>query len=88
VPLRFARSARRHGIGRERAAHVIEHCGLPYEGLDDAGDVLLFFGDDWNGTPLEIGAIELEDGGLLVIHAMRLRRKYQRLYLEALPWRR
>jgi hypothetical protein len=88
VSLRFATSAYRHGIGRERAAHVIQHCGLPYEGLDDAGDAVLFLGDDWNGIPLEVGGIELEDGDLLVIHAMRLRRKYLELYLEALPWRR
>jgi len=30
----------------------------------------------------------LEGGDALVIHAMKLRRKYQELYEEALPWRR
>ncbi len=71
MALRFAHSAYKHGISSERAAYVIEHCGLPYDGLEDDGDALLFFGDD-----------------LLVIHAMRLRRKYQNLYARALPWRR
>ena len=88
MSLRFAHSAYKHGISRERAAYVIDHCGLPYEGLEDDGDAVLFFGDDWNAVPLEIGAIELEDGTFLVIHAMPLRRKYQNLYWEALTWRR
>jgi hypothetical protein len=88
MPFRFARSAHKHGVSRERAAHVIEHCGLPYEGLGGDGDAVLFLGDDWNGVPLEIGAIELEDGDLLVIHAMKLRRKYRGRYEEAVPWRR
>jgi hypothetical protein len=87
MALRFAHSAYKHGISRERASYVIEHCGLPYDGLEEDGDALLFFGDDWNGIPLEVGAIELEDGELLVIHAMRLRQKYQNLYVRALPWR-
>lgn len=88
MSLRFAQSAHKHGISHERAAYVIEHCGLPYEGPEDERDAVLFFGDDWNGVRLEVGAIELEDGDLLVIHAMRLRRKYQEFYEKALPWRR
>jgi hypothetical protein len=86
MPFRFARSAHKHGISHDRAAYVIERCGQPYEGLD--GDAVLFLGDDWNGVPVEVGAIELDDGDLLVIHAMRLRRKYRGRYKEALPWRR
>ena len=88
MSLRFAHSAHKHGISRERAAYVIDHCGLPYEGLEDDGDAVLFFGDDWNGMSLEVGAIELEDGDLLVIHAMPLRRKDEDFYVGALPWRR
>lgn len=61
---------------------------MPYEGLEKDGDAVLFLGDDWNGVPLEIGAIELDDGDLLVIHAMKLRRKYRGRYEEAVPWRR
>ena len=86
MPYRFARSAHKHGISRERTVYVIEHCGLPYEGPD--GDAVLFLGEDWNGVPLETGAIELDDGDLLVIHAMKLRRKYRGRYEEAVPWRR
>jgi hypothetical protein len=88
MPFRFASSAHKHGIGHERAAYVIEHCGLPYEGLDGDSDAVLFLGEDWNGVHLEVGAIELEGGDLLVIHAMKLRRKYRGRFEEALPWRR
>ncbi len=41
-----------------------------------------------NGVPLEVMAVELEDGGLLVIHAMPLRDRYRMQYEEARKWRR
>jgi len=36
---------------------------------------------------LEVMAIELEPDGLLVIHAMKLRKKYRTQYREAKQWR-
>ncbi len=81
--IRFARSASRHRIARERSTYVIAHCGLPQE---DEG-VILYLGDDWNGVPLEVAAVE-RGGDLVVVHAMRLRPKFRDLYVEALPWRR
>ncbi len=41
---------------------------------------LVFLGDDQNGVPLEVVAIETDDG-VLVIHAMKIRAKY-RPYLK------
>jgi hypothetical protein len=43
-------------------------------------------GDDADGVPLEVLAVELEDESLLVIHAMELRRRYQGKYEEAKQW--
>lgn len=83
--LRFARSATRHQVSRDRSAYVIEHCGLPFEGVEDSA-ATLFLGDDWNGVPVEVGAVERGDE-LLVVHAMRLRPKFRAMYEEALPWR-
>ncbi len=40
------------------------------------------------GVALEVMAIELEDGSLLVIHAMPLRDRYREQYDEARKWRR
>jgi hypothetical protein len=48
---------------------------------------VLVLGDDQAEVPLEILAIEDADGDLVVIHAMKMRRRYQRQYEEALPWR-
>ena len=86
--LRFDAAADRHGISRTRSAYVIRHCGLPFEGVRD-DNVILYLGDDWNGVPLEVGAVE-RAGELVVIHAMALRpdHAFQDLYLEALPWRK
>ena len=49
---------------------------------------LVFLGDDAEGVPLEVIAVELECGGLLVIHAMPLRDRYRSQYEEAISWRR
>jgi hypothetical protein len=94
VNLRWARAATRHRISRERSRHVIEHCGLRFEQEPPAGDPagasprLVFLGDDAEGVALEVMAVELQDGGLLVIHAMPLRDRYRDQYEEAKRWRR
>jgi hypothetical protein len=69
---------------------VIEHCGSRYRVPAPAGDGddrILYLGDDAEGVPLEVMAIEREDGGLHVIHAMPLRPKYRAWYDEAIRWR-
>jgi hypothetical protein len=48
----------------------------------------VFLGDDPQGGALEVMAIELEGGSLLVIHAMPLRDPYREQYEEAKKWRR
>lgn len=47
-----------------------------------------FLGDDEHFVPLEVMAMELDDGDLLVIHAMKLRRKYREAYEEVTAWSR
>lgn len=88
---RFARSAARHGIARARAAHVIANCPDPiYEITEspDEPDRVLFLGPDQDGVPLEVIAVELDGGDLLVIHAMRLRTSYLDDYLQVMEWHR
>jgi len=68
----------------------MEHAGLrfrvpPPGGIGD--DRLLYLGDDEDGVPLEVMAVELEDDGLYVIHAMSMRKKYEGHYEEARRWR-
>lgn len=94
MAIRFARSARRHGIARARIVYVIEHCGLrleqpaPAESTKSRDVRLVYLGDDANGVPLEVMAVEQEDGDLLVIHAMRLRRRFEAFYAEVAKWQK
>jgi hypothetical protein len=90
--IRFAASARKHRVSQARARYVIGHCGLVFndEPPPDASvfdDRLLFLGDDGQGVPLEVMALELDDGELLVIHAMKRRPRYETQYIEALACR-
>jgi hypothetical protein len=86
----WARSATRHRITRARTLFAIRGAGICFE--DGAGQRnelrLYFFGDDQRGTPLEILAVEGEDGGLFVVHSMRLRARFADRYKEALKWRK
>ena len=92
--LRFARSATKHRISRDRIRFVIEHCGLRFRqpalpGARAGSDPrLVYLADDTEGVPLEVMAIELEDGSLQVIHAMPLRDRYREQYKEAKIWQR
>ncbi len=82
VGIRYANSAFRHGISRERIEYVVDHCGLVFDEAAPADsripdDRSVFLGDDANGVALEVAGIELDSGDLLIIHAMKLRAKYR-----------
>lgn len=83
MELRWARSAAKHGVSRARVKHVIETTDDIFRvsaATESAvrDDRIVFLGEDPAGVPLEVVAIEIEDGGLLVIHAMRMRTRYAR----------
>jgi hypothetical protein len=87
--IRWARSATKHQVSRFHSGYVIERCGLIYVQPPPAApgpkvDRLVYLGDD----PMEVMAVGLADGDVLVIHAMPLREKYRRQYLEAMKWQR
>jgi len=88
--IRFHHSAYRHGISRERALFVVEHCRRPLFVVDpdpNEADLVLFLGPDQREVPLEVVGVELRGGDLLVIHAMRVRAKYAALYAREMRWR-
>jgi hypothetical protein len=69
-PLRFARSARKHRIGRASARHVIDTSRAERDVHSITGETLWSWeGDDERGRELEIVAVEKADA-LLVIHVM------------------
>jgi hypothetical protein len=86
----WASSATRHRIPRPRTLYVIQQAGVCFEdrAVRRGGPRLYFFGDDEDEQPLEIVTVEQEDGGLLVIHSMPMRERFEERYTEALRWRR
>lgn len=83
--VRFHASAFRHRVSRDLMLDVIATATPVYNSAPedpDEEDLALSLGLDRNGIPLEVVAIELDDGGLVVIQAMPMRRKYEDLYRE------
>lgn len=78
MAIRFTPSAHRHGISDDRARYVIENCPSPSYAEDSRGhgDKLIFLWADRDGVPLEVGAVEVAPGDLLVIHVMKMRKEW------------
>jgi hypothetical protein len=68
------RSARKHGVADADIAHASEHALVVGEA--DDGKVL-YLGPDRAGNLLEVVAVQTDDRGEIVIHAMRMRAKYE-----------
>ncbi len=90
--VRFARSATKHRVSKERIRYVIAHCGLAFEeqaptGTDVLDTRVVCLGDDPDGQATEVIAVEGSKEELIVIHAMALRRKYRDQYEEGKRWR-
>lgn len=92
--IRFARSATKHRISRERSLYLIGRCGIQFikrrrsEGRHGPDKHVLFLGDDLEGVALEVLAAENDDEEFTVIHAMNLRNMHRGMYEEAREWRR
>jgi hypothetical protein len=88
----WARSATKHRISRERSRHVIDHASIYFEQEGpveaDRDPRILFIGDDMEGIPLEVMAVNLDDGTLYVIHSMPLRNRHLDQYKEVREWRK
>jgi hypothetical protein len=84
VEIKHTRSSTRHRISRKRSRYVVETTSVIFKEnapkdspLTDAR--LVFLGPDEDGELLEVMAIETGSGGLLVIHAQRIRHRYLEL---------
>lgn len=78
--IRFTKSARKHRVGRARAVYVVEHAyAVVRQNRPDQSEVVMFLGDD-AGRALEVGAVEVSEDLLLVIHVMDLREKFRGSY--------
>jgi hypothetical protein len=68
------RSAHRHGIADEDILHAVGHALAA--GEQDDGRVL-YLGPDRAANLLEVVSVVRDDGSEVVIHAMRMRDKYE-----------
>ncbi len=69
-------SARRHGIADDDITHAVDHD--VFAGEQDDGKVL-YLGPDRAGNILEVVTVERAGDSELVIHAMRMRRRFEPL---------
>lgn len=80
VEIKWARSATKHRVSHARSEHAIRNAVAIIDQPAPAAsanrdDRIVFLGPDMDGRMLEVMAVETQ-AGLLVIHAMRIRRKY------------
>jgi hypothetical protein len=83
--VRFARSATRHRVSKDRIRHVIANYSVRFEESPPEGGSarairIVYLGEDTQGQVLEVMAVEMPNGDLLVIHAMPMRSKYGKKY--------
>jgi len=67
-------SARRHGIADDDIRHAVKHALAA--GEQDDGKVL-YLGPDRTASLLEVVSVVRDDGAEVMIHAMRMRAKYE-----------
>lgn len=67
-------SARKHGVVDADMVHAVQHA-LAVGEQDDAK--VLYLGPDRAGNLLEVVSVARDDGTEIVIHAMRMRAKYE-----------
>ena len=70
VQIRFTQASRKHRLGRAQVRHVMATT-IPSGIVTNQGEQgWLYVGPDDRGLELEVIVVELDDGDLLVIHAM------------------
>lgn len=77
--MEIRRSARRHGIDDDDIRHAVDHALVVDVESGDPEHRILFLGPNRAGNLLEVMALVFDDEQLVVIHAMRMRRKYENL---------
>ena len=73
-------SAFKHGISENEIKHVYENAISSIE-LEKYPPKIMLFGFDTKGVALEIGYFINDNGDDIIIHAMKLRKVYQKYML-------
>ena len=74
------KSAYKHGILENDIKHVFENA-ISSISLEEFPTKVMLFGFDTRGKPLEVGYFINDDGDEIIIHAMKLRKVYQKYLL-------
>jgi len=73
--MRIGEPARKHGIEDEDVWHAIRYM---MRTVSESDDLIMVIGPARSGIPLEIGILGPASDDPVVIHAMRLRPKFQK----------
>jgi hypothetical protein len=74
--MRIGKPARKYGVSEPDIWHAIR---TATRRIDMEDDLTMLIGPARDGTPLEIGVLDLNGEDPVVIHAMRLRPRFYRL---------
>jgi hypothetical protein len=73
VRVRIGEPARKHGVSDADVWHAVR---TAIRKIDMDDDLTMLIGPARDGTPLEIGVLDLSGADPVIIHAMRLRPKF------------
>lgn len=73
--MRIGEPARKHGIPDDDILHAVRYASRQ---VDRGDGMVMLVGPARDGTPLEVGVLDIEGDDPVAIHAMPLRRKYYR----------
>jgi hypothetical protein len=71
--VRIGEAARRHGVADDDIWHAVRNATRKIE-MDE--ELTMLIGPAQDGTPLEIGVLDIAGDDPVIIHAMRLRPKF------------
>ena len=73
-------SAFKHGVSEKEIEHVFENA-ISSISLEEFPPKIMLFGFDTKGQALEIGYFVNDNGDEIIMHAMKLRKSYQKYML-------
>jgi hypothetical protein len=84
MEIRWTRASRKHRISRQRSGYVVQNVEItvtipaPADSPEKTDERTLHLGRDSQGVLLEVVTVPTENG-VLIIHAMPMRPRYQKL---------
>lgn len=76
MEIRIGDPARKHGIPDEDMLHAVRYARTQIDTIDE--DMPLIVGPGRDGNFLEIGILDLDGDDPVIMHAMKLRRKFNK----------